>query len=111
MNELSIGNFILETQSYINTLDRIKQSSLYNGTIKIEVNKLLNLLQNKYKKQMALMFSEEHAELSHNMLRDFEKFNELALHEKALIAQMAEYYSEDPEFWKNNFISFFEKLI
>lgn len=108
--QLGTGNMLLASQSYINALDELKGTPYYNGDIKKLVDQLLNKIQSKFRKQLKNMFSEENAEVTLNLLKDYEKFNSLAINEKALLVQMTEYYLEDPEFWKSNFVLFFDKL-
>lgn len=108
--QVGTGNILLASQSYIGALDELKGTPYYNGDIKVLVDQLLNKIQNKFRKQLKYMFLEENAEVTLNILKDYEAFNKLAVNEKALIRQMADYYVEDPEFWKENFIQFFDKL-
>lgn len=113
MNEnlqVGFGNMLIASQSYINALDELKGSPMYQKDIKILVDQLLNKLQARFKKQFKYMFSEENAEVSLNILKDYERFNDLAVNDKQLLFQMADYYKQDPEFWRENFIVFFEKL-
>lgn len=108
--QVGFGNMLVASQSYINALDELKGSPMYQGDIKKLVDQLLNKLQSRFRKQFKYMFSEENAEVSLNMLKDYEKFNELAVNEKSLIYQMVDYYKEDPVFWRENFVLFFDKL-
>ncbi len=108
--QLGIGNTLIASQSYINVLDELKGTPYYSGDIKKLVDQLLNKIQSKFRKQLKNMFSEENAEVTLNLLKDYESFNSFAVNEKALITQMAEYYKEDPEFWRENFVLFFDKL-
>lgn len=108
--ELSIGNFLIAAQSFINALDELKGTPLYQSDIKIETNKLLTKVQSRFKKQFKNMFTEENAEITMNILKDYERFNYLVINEKQLIFQMADYYKQDPEFWQENFVMFFDKL-
>ena len=102
--ELDAGNYLLECQSFIDTLDRLKGTEYFAGDIKILVNQLLNKIQTKYKKQLIAMFGSENAQVTINLLKDRDKFNELAIHEKQLIVQMCEYYKNNPEYWQKNLI-------
>lgn len=108
--QVGTGNILLASQSYIGALDELKGTPYYNGDIKVLVDQLLNKIQNKFKKQLKYMFIEENAEVTLNLLKDYEAFNKLAVSEKALIHQMADYYKEDPDFWKENFVMVFDKL-
>lgn len=108
--QVGTGNMLIASQSYISALDELKGTPYYSGDIKKLTDQLLNKIQSKFRKQLKNIFSEEHAEITLNLLKDYESFNNLAVNEKVLITQMAEYYAEDPEFWQENFIMFFEKL-
>lgn len=108
--ELSVGNFLIAAQSFINALDELKGTPLYQSDIKIETNKLLTKVQSRFKKQFKNMFTEENAEITMNILKDYEKFNSLAVNEKQLLVHMTESYLDNPSFWRENFTLYFDKL-
>lgn len=108
--ELAYGNTLIASQSFIDALDELKGTPYFQGDIKRDVNALLTKLQSRFKKQFVNMFSEENAFITLNVLRDYEKFNSLAVNEKALVGHMTDLFLTDKQFWLENFPQQYELL-
>jgi hypothetical protein len=108
--ETKIGAFFIEAQSFIDALDGIKDTRFYKREIKMLTNQLTNKLIIEYEKPLKHILSNDNAEISLNILRDLDKFKDLAAHERSLLVEMVNLYKTNPDFWQENITMYYEKL-